>query len=219
MSCCRKGRLAFALLMLGLWPCASPAQTETKYYMMIFAYDGRPKLARTAHSFATFIKVHDADTDKARVEAHTVSWMPATLTIRLLATPEKGVNLDLPQTVKLAQSQGAAVSAWGPVQIQPQLYERARAQIQRLNSGTVAYKAIDGRFRPEVATNCIHAISDIADGPMLDTGSAFGEPASRMVLQHLAPWTVSKETNGAVREKLGLSGNGITYLDDAPIKK
>jgi hypothetical protein len=199
----------------------SAARGQDRYYMLIFAAEGEVAPARSAHTFATFIKVEemeDMDIADWPMEMHTISWLPANLDVRLLASPEQGANLDLKATLDLEKSRNARVSAWGPFEIRKDLYDRAQAQIKRLNSGQVAYKAIDRRFRPRGATNCFHAISDIVDGPLLDTGSAFGEAASRMVLQHISPSIIDPtEIHRNLVPRLGLTDYGITFHDEVPV--
>jgi hypothetical protein len=68
------------------------------------------------------------------------------------------VNLDLPETFRFARELGARVYEWGPYRIRPELYERGLRQIERLNSGRIAYKVLDGAWRPDGASNCIHAV-------------------------------------------------------------
>jgi hypothetical protein len=147
------------------------------------------------------------------MESHTISWLPASLNIVLLRRdPEQGKNFDLPSTLKIAKSQGADVSAWGPFQIRKELYDRALAQIKRLETGKVGFKALDRAFRPDAATNCFHAISDIVDGPLLNTGTAFGAPASEMVVQHLSPFFVEpRQPQPWVADALGLQKYGLAF--------
>src|SRR6516162_290722 len=48
-------------------------------------------------------------------EAHTISWVPATLDIQpLCLCVEQGVNLNLYDAIRYAQSNGERVSMWGP---------------------------------------------------------------------------------------------------------
>jgi hypothetical protein len=202
------------LLVLSIVPIARAAD---RFYVVVFACDNNPPAARGAHTFATFLKVEDAKAgEKAKpVEMVTISWLPASLDVRLLAPPERGNNFDLPSTLKIAQSQKTMVAAWGPYEIKKELFDRAVGQAKRLNSGTVAYKALDGRLRPEAATNCIHAVSDVVDGPLLDTGKAFGAPASRLVLQHLSPWIVEPQTiHRGVVGALGVDAAAIQFRDE-----
>lgn len=212
-----------SFLLAGFFVLNAPAAVRgaDRYYMMVFASEATPNLPRLSHSFAAFIKVQEQETGSIAtwpVEIHTISWMPATLDVHLLRAPESGVNLSLPASLNLAASNGTPVFAWGPFEIQRGLYERARAQITRLNSGEVSYKVLDTRFRPNQATNCIHAISDIAAGPLLNTGTAHGVGASQMVVNHLTPWIVEPtKTHNEILQRLGLSGHSIRYLNDAPI--
>src|SRR5689334_15600040 len=86
--------LVFAACLLG----ATPVQADEFYFVAIFGSESVPKQVRYTHSWATFIKLSGcgSDLNTYRMEAFTISWMPATLEIRPLAPlPEKGVNLDL----------------------------------------------------------------------------------------------------------------------------
>jgi hypothetical protein len=197
---------------------ASAARADDSYYMLIFAYQGRPNLPRFAHSFAAFVKtseVKDVGLDASRIEIHTISWLPATLSVEpLRLRPVAGRNLDLLETLQLAASQNADISAWGPYRIQKDLYDRAVAQIDRLSRGEIAFKAMDRGFRPTTASNCFHAISDILDGPLLDTGTAYGNPASEMVRDHLSGQIIQpNSTYRFLIKPMGLEKYPITYRD------
>jgi hypothetical protein len=193
------------------------ARAEDRYFMIVFASEGDG--ARQSHTFATFVKVSengdlpdayrvseggDSRAD-SQTESHTISWMPASLDIRLVGRPEPGRNLNLAQSLDFARSIPARVTAWGPYRIEKELSERALGQIARLESGAVAYKVLDGRFRPASATNCIHAVSDIVGGELLNTGTAYGEDASRMVVNHLRPWIIDPgQTHDWLAKRLNL---------------
>jgi hypothetical protein len=202
---------------------AAPPGADERYYMIMFAFEGRPNLPRSAHTFATFIKVgsdKSAQAGKPPIELHTISWTSVAPIGQVLLRPvERGVNRSLANTLDLAKAIGAEVSAWGPYEIKKDLYDRALKQIAHLSSGQVHYKAVDVRFRPDGATNCFHAISDIVDGPLLDTGAAFGVSASQLVLEHLAPWIINpRVVDRELRSRLGLEGIGILYRDEVAKK-
>lgn len=184
---------------------------------MLFSVEGPGNAARDAHTFASFIRVPDEedDEDGLLIETTTISWMPTSLNIALLRRPEAGRNLTLEESLRLAQDRNGMISAWGPFEIKKDLYDRGIAQAGRLNRGEIAYKALDTRFRPDMATNCFHAISDIAPGPMLDTGGTWGATVTRMVAGHLAPWFVEpKAGNRWLIHSLGLERYKINYQDD-----
>ena len=173
--------------MLALIPfiffVAQVAQTDAKYYVTYYSYDTNPHRVRYTHTFAHFVKQTTTST-----EEQTISWMPATLRITVLRrTPEQGVNLTLDQTLQLARSIGAQVISHGPFEITPELYNRAAMQVKQLQSGQVAYKCLDRRFRG-FASNCIHAVSDL--GGFLDTGTQSGEAATVAVVRLLEAFVV-----------------------------
>jgi hypothetical protein len=124
------------------------------------------------------------------------------------------MNLDLYQTLRFAQGVGARVYEWGPYQIGPELYERSLRQIERLESGRIQYKALDGAWRPDAASNCIHAVSDIdTDDGYLTVDGAYGVVASADVVQHLSRWMIQPgREQPSIQEKLGLAGQPITRL-------
>jgi hypothetical protein len=132
--------------------------------------------------------------------------MPQSLDIVILRRrPEPGTNLDLESSLHWAESRNCRVSMWGPYQIDKELYNRAIKQEARLNSGMVLYKAIDRRFRPGTASNCIHAVSDLdIDHGLLHSGQGRGDRASQQVAQHLKRWMIDPEqTHDWVASRLG----------------
>jgi hypothetical protein len=176
------------------------------YYLMLFNADGGA--ANNSHTFATFVKATGKGPNKEedQLEVHTISWMPASLSIVLRRRmPEPGVNLDLSATLNWARSVGARVSMGGPYLIQKELYDRALVQEERLRSGQVQYKAVDRNFRPQ-ASNCIHAVCDIdTDNGLFHIGREWGEDAARDVTNHLRRWMIDPQNSHSwVSEKLGL---------------
>ena len=111
-----------------------------------------------------------------------------------------------------AESVGARVSMWGPFAIEEELYDRALAQKARLESRAIQYKAVDEKFRPEEASNCIHAVSDIdRDQGLLHVGRNWGEPASQLVVNHLKRWIINpRQTHQWVRDQIGLQDYPLT---------
>src|SRR5947199_123687 len=71
------------------------------------------------------------------------------------------------------------------------LYARALAQISLLESGRVRYKAIDSGYCTASVSNCIHALSSLAQGHRRHAATLlFGDAASYLVLCLLAPWVI-----------------------------
>jgi hypothetical protein len=206
--------LLVGTVLLGAVFC-QPARADESYFMIVYAAQRTPNVPRFTHTFATFVKVtgEGADTAKYKVEEHTISWIAKTLDIVVArARPEPGVNLTLADSRKLAATLDEQVTMWGPFEIKKELYDRALKQIERLESGKVQYKAVDGRFRPE-ASNCIHAVSDIdVDDGALQAGTAFGNEASQLVAEHLRRWIIQPEkTHAWISERLGLDKDSIAH--------
>jgi hypothetical protein len=154
-NCFAAGLLAILFLLPGR------AVAQERYYVWVFSSQSMPKLPRYTHTWATFAKVTDCAGQRG-VEALTISWMPATLKIRPYALrPETGINLDLPNTLRVVQAQGQRISVWGPYEIDAPLYLRAVAQKMRLESGTVVYRTVDPILRDPNISDCIHAVSDV----------------------------------------------------------
>jgi hypothetical protein len=193
-------------------------ETNESYYMTIFSAQANSRDPRRTHSFATFVKaIGTGDAAKnSPIEIHTISWMPQSLEIVILRRrPEPGVNLDLESSLRWAASKNLRVSMWGPYQINKELYDRAVEQETRLNSGLVLYKAIDRRFRPGTASNCIHAVADLdMDNGLLHSGQGRGDAASRQVAQHLNRWIINPEQRHTwVASRLGLNGQPVNRPD------
>jgi hypothetical protein len=188
-SACLVAALLVAALLVGR------AGAGESYYVIVFALQGEPNLPRHAHTFATFVRASGEGPNPNRyaLEFHTISWYPASGAVRLARVlPERGVNLSLADTLRLAGLMRARVSRWGPFQVRRELYDRAVGQISCLQSGAMQYKALDGLRRGGSVSNCIHAVSDIdPDGGLLLTGTAYGEAASRLVVRHFRRWMVN----------------------------
>jgi hypothetical protein len=188
---------------------------DERFYVVIFAAQRVPNWPRLAHTFATFVKASPSagsagasDASGAcRLESHTISWLPRTLDIRLWRRrPEPGINLDLRTTLRWVRGARARISRWGPFQIDRKLFDRAVQQEQRLATGALGYKALDGWFRPQTF-NCIHAVSDIdRDHGPLRTGTRRGEGASTLVARHFQRWMIDPATSHEwVARRLGLA--------------
>ncbi len=193
-------------------------EPDATYYMTIFSAQADSRDPRRTHSFATFVKATSTG-DSAKdspIEIHTISWVPQSLEIVILRRrPEPGTNLDLASSLRWAASRNCRVSMWGPYRINRELYDRAVEQEARLNSGLVLYKALDRRFRPGTASNCIHAVADLdMDNGLLHTGQGRGDVASRQVAQHLNRWVTNPEqTHAWVARRLGLTDHPVDRGD------
>jgi hypothetical protein len=148
------------------------------------------------------------------VEAHTISWLPATLYIRMPALlPEKGHNFELHTTIRHVLEDCERVSLWGPYRIEPDLYCKALRQIELLESGQVLYKANDAGFPSNRVSNCIHAVSSTVTGYRVRVLSpGWGETASYTILRRFSPWIIDLEhTHDWVAQSLGLNAYPIIY--------
>ncbi|HEV2987262.1 MAG TPA: hypothetical protein VG759_02385 [Candidatus Angelobacter sp.] len=182
--------------------------------MMMFSCQAESSAVKFSHTFATFVKAmrESASSKNHEIEVHTISWMPGTLDITILRwEPERGRNLDLPSTLRWAESGNARVSLWGPYEIEKELYVHAVAQESRLESGSIGYKAVDAAFRPN-ALNCIHAVSDLnTEEGLIHVGLERGDSASSLVANHLKRWIIGlPQTYPWVAERAGLKDYPVT---------
>jgi hypothetical protein len=107
--------------------------------------------------------------------------------------PECGCNLGLHETLRYALGSEQRVSLWGPYLIDAELYCRALRQAALLESGWVRYKANDMGYYSDNVSNCVHAVSSLADGYRLRFVSpGWGETASYRVLDELGPWVLDR---------------------------
>jgi hypothetical protein len=196
------------------------ANAGDAYYVLVFGSQTTPARAKYSHSFATFVHVSWEGSSPCPVnpslKAHTISWLPETLDIRVWALlPECGANFDLDSTIRYALDNNERVSLWGPYQIEPELYNRAMQQLGLLGSGQVRYKADDTAYKTDRVSNCIHAISSVAGGYRLRVASpGWGETASYAVVRRYLPWVIDRnEVHAWVGSALGLDRYPIIYRD------
>jgi hypothetical protein len=192
------------------------ARAEDRYYMMIFASQSAPNVVRHSHTFAVFAKAFGRGQfpDDYQIEAHTISWMPASGRIwPLRPGPVPGVNMSLADTFKWAEAEGKHISMWGPFPVSPRLYDMAVSQETKLNQGKLQYQCIDTRYRAERAVNCIHAVSDLdLTQSRLNTGTSHGKDASKLVLTHFEPYIQeSRESNRWLVDRLHLDPDIVHF--------
>ena len=178
-------------------------------------------LPKYTHTFATFLKVTGeccCGPECPHLTEHfTISWLPRDAVVqtwRLL--PQPGANYDLYSTLKLLTAEGEQFALWGPFAIDRSLYCRAVTQKALLEGGAVRYKAADTGYPTARVSNCIHAVSDLAeDSPRLRVASpGWGWSASYYVTRHLSPWFLDRRpTHDWVLAELGLAGFCIRRMD------
>ncbi len=176
-----------------LWlAVVSAARGDDFYFLLVFGSQTPRPCAKYSHTFATFVKATGQGpcAEAYSLESQTISWLPADGDVRLAAvSPESGRNLDLRATLHWAAATGQRVSLWGPYQVERELYDRALGQVACLESGKVCYKAVDTGWFNGSASNCIHAVSAVADGPrILLLSPGFGETASYRVFLRFRSW-------------------------------
>jgi hypothetical protein len=206
------------LLALGLLLLPRAVGAKEMYFVIIFASQRGPHEPKYTHSFATFVKTtgDGCCPESYCLESHTISWLPTSLDIcvwRLL--PDRGANFDLQTTLCWALGQGQRVSRWGLCQVQKELYDQALCQLGHLSRGTVRYKAIDSGYPTAWASNCIHAVSDVAGTFRLRVASPwYGEVASYLIALRFKRWRLCPDVvHEWVAEALGLDCYPIICRD------
>jgi hypothetical protein len=194
------------------------ARAGEAHYLLVFASQRVPNNPNYSHTFATFVRASwpgDGPCPRCpTLEARTISWLPRSLVVRTLALlPECGRNLGLHETLRYVLHNEERVSLWGPYRIEADLYRRALRQAALLESGWVLYKANDMGWYSDEVSNCVHAVSSLADGYQLRIGGlGWGETASYGVLEKLGPWV---QDRGRVYHwvgcALGLNYHPIVY--------
>lgn len=214
--------VAFAFLILGFTRAAS--QANEFYYVLIFGSQSSPKRFRDCHSWATFVKATGEGTDPNNyaIEAHTLSWMPASLDVKVWNPfPEPGVNLDLEQTLQFAAQHQESITLWGPFRIGKAIYERSLKIHEIVDSGVVEYRAIS-TSRNILISDCIHAVAAV--DPQFGRGHypliRIGKPASRYIARQISKRTLidqSQGDNGWLIPRLGLAGRGIEVIPPSAV--
>ena len=212
--------LALLLLVVFCWQSNGEAHAH-EYFVLMFGSQRSLVAPNDTHSFATFVKVTrmgPQSCDGAMLEAHTISWLPANLKMRVAALlPEAGHNYDLPMTFAFAQRTDQRVSMWGPYPIHPELFQRALKRKAELESGKIRYKVVDTVYGDNSACNCIHAIGGMIDLPRLRVASVgFGDSASRYLLKDMEPWILSKTPVTWISSGMELDRYPIVYHDFTP---
>ncbi|WP_435018869.1 hypothetical protein TA3x_000858 [Tundrisphaera sp. TA3] len=202
---------AALILAIGMSWAASAARGGERYFVIIFGSQSQPKRLRYTHTWATFVRVAgegNPATDPA--EVHTISWLPATLEVRVWAArPEPGVNLDLEASIAAVTAQGESITAWGPFEIGRRGYDRSLAVRSSLESGAIEYRAISTRLDLTIS-DCIHAVAAVDPEFGRDNYPLIriGKPASRHIARevHLrSPFPQEGTGAEALFPRLGLS--------------
>jgi hypothetical protein len=212
---------AFLIVMPSL-----PARAGEYYYAIIFGSQSHPKQLRYTHTWATFIRVvgEGPDLNAYTVEAHTISWLPQSLDVRTWSLfPEKGVNLDLYQTLDAVYRNNESVTMWGPFVNTKSVYERSLRVRQILESGVAQYRAISTPSNLLIS-DCIHAVAAV--DPVFGRGHypliRVGKPASRYIARQVMTRSVFDQyayDNSWLIPRLGLDRYPIEVIPPQQIPK
>lgn len=224
-------RRGHALWLLGLVVfslafSARPARAEVRYFAMVFGSQSHPKLLRYTHTWATFIRAtgEGPDVSKYALEVNTISWLPATLEVKVWRPwPEPGVNLDLYQSLRAVYAHRESVTMWGPFIINEEIYNRSLGVLRIIASGAPQYRAISFP-RTLLISDCIHAVAAV--DPVFGRDHypliRIGKPASRYIARQVMTRSPIDQTlydNSWLIPRLGLNRYPIEVIPPRCIPK
>lgn len=143
-------------------PTCDPSARAARYYMLLFGGQSVPFQARTAHTWATWVKATPMVNGGVALEVVTISWLPAdrggeVQPLRLRASV--GRNWTLDETLAIMSRHHARVSVWGPYETDADRYRQAVEQARLLESGAVRFRTLDSFTRRRDVAHCVHAIA------------------------------------------------------------
>ncbi|QDU62722.1 hypothetical protein Pan216_35910 [Planctomycetes bacterium Pan216] len=214
--------------LLALFVLAPSAQAGDRYYLILFGSESDPKRAKHTHTYGTVFRASGdlADPSQCRLEAYTISWMPADLKIKVLRMwPEPGANLGLFETFAWAESNCMSTDFWGPYEIRHRQFCRVIRRLTILEGGTIKYQCIDPLLgiRNNVS-DCIHALSDIdaTTGrlryPLILFGKAATNHIAKRVVRNRAQIHRCENKEWLVR-RLGLEAMGFRHRHECVTPK
>ena len=143
-------------------PAAEPCPHAPRYYMLLFGGQSVPFRARTAHTWATWVKATPMVNGAVALDVLTISWLPAdhggeVQPLRLRSSV--GRNWTLDETLAIMARNHARVSVWGPYETDAERFERAVEQARLLESGAVRFRTLDSFARRRDVAHCVHAVT------------------------------------------------------------
>lgn len=140
---------------------AQPPPDGSRYYVLFFGADAGRLRPTRAHTWATYVRATPTADGSVVVEPLTISWLPADGSINVLRPfrPEPGVNLSLHESLGYAAGRGARVAMWGPYETDALRYYLAARQVGLLESGAIAYRAVDSFGHRPGVDHCVHAVT------------------------------------------------------------
>jgi hypothetical protein len=180
--------------------------SSSRYFIVVYGSQHdlgaihRPKLAHTYARFTEEIGVEI-------VRDLVISWLPRDGQINPLGRPEPGKNYSLDETVAWLDRAGSS-NRWSSnkTEIEPRLFESAIERVGELSRGSIQYVMADNPFsRPHRASNCIHAVSDLAAAlerlGTARTGILHGNDASRFVYHYFWPFYINPQPPSSEEEQ------------------
>ena len=207
------------MILAALTFAPNASKANEYYYVMIFGSQTRPKQLRYTHTWAVAVRAsgQGSDLSKYALETHTISWLPRTEVVKVWRhRPEPGENLSLEATLRLMEKDRERIIMWGPFVVDKLLYGRFIAVENRLNSGKILYRAIDGDLNLDIS-DCVHAVAavDPRFGRLHYPLVRIGIPASRYISRQIMFLSESNQyfyDNSWLIPRLGLNRHPITVV-------
>lgn len=146
------------LLLTALPPCPEP---PARYYLLLFGGQREFLAPQTAHGWAAYVRVQPQPDGSMHLESLTISWLPETLRVRVLALrPEVGRNFTLEETFAFMAGPRERNFLWGPYEIDAHRYAEAVARKAWLDSGTARYRVNNWFGLAESSPHCLRAVDE-----------------------------------------------------------
>lgn len=181
-------RFAVAVIVAASTISPDRANGEEKHFALFFAYQDCRGRVENSHTFVEFIRADlQPNVPPTILQRDVISWFPANGKVRIHTfRAEAGRNATLEETLGIVDSRGFHLMSWGPYELKPCAYRLALRRKEELESGRVAYKAIDRFTLANRSANCVHAVADL--GPdtrhIGEFNVRFGESATKQVIRH-----------------------------------
>jgi hypothetical protein len=164
------------------------------YEMILFSYDHKLIPGWSPHTFALFYE----KSDKTRVITNSshISWLPKSSPsdVEVFSKSVKGKNYSLAETFRFAIQHEKKIYYKGPFKIKKELFTKAQAQQEKLESGSVKYKVLwTEREGKELTFHCVYAISDLhAQSGLMSNGISHTLDSMEKIQIHFKQYILSR---------------------------
>lgn len=166
-----------------------------RYEMILFSYDHKVIPGWSPHTFALFYEFDD--NKKIITKSSHISWLPATspADVEVFSKSVKGKNYSLHETIKFALNNEKKLYYKGPYIIKKDLFTKAQAQVEKLDSGSIEYKVLwTKREGGDKTFHCVYAISDLqVDKGLMSNGMSHTLDSMEKIQIHFKDYILEKK--------------------------